>query len=72
MRPHPSRLARSDAWVALGAGGFALVLYLRTLAPGLLPDDSGELQVLSCLLGHTHPTGYPVYLLVGKIFTCVP
>jgi hypothetical protein len=53
-------------------GGLSLALYVRTLAPGLLPGDSGELQTLSVLLGNTHPTGYPVYLLVGKLFTWLP
>lgn len=52
------------------AGGF--VLYLRTLTPGLLPGDSGEFQTLAYLLGHTHPTGYPVYLVLAKMATFLP
>ncbi len=58
-----------DGLLAVATGSLSLILYLRTLAPGLLPGDSGELQTLSCLLGNTHPTGYPVYLLIGKVFT---
>jgi hypothetical protein len=56
----------------VGVGGLSLALYARTLAPGLLPGDSGELQTLSALLGNTHPTGYPIYLLIGKLFTWLP
>jgi hypothetical protein len=65
-------LKRTDAGLAVAVGGLSLALYVRTLAPGLLPGDSGELQTLSALLGNTHPTGYPVYLLVGKLFTWLP
>ncbi len=50
----------------------ALGLYLRTLAAGLLPGDSGEFQTLASLLGHTHPTGYPIYLILAKPFTWLP
>src|SRR6185436_13243277 len=34
--------------------------------------DSGEFQTLVYLLGDTHPTGYPVYLLLAKPFTWLP
>jgi len=52
--------------------GLGLALYVRTLARGLLPGDSGEFQVLASLLGHTHPTGYPVYLLLAHPLTWLP
>ena len=39
-----------------------------TLAPGLLYGDSAEFQTLAYTLGMTHPTGYPIYLLVAKAF----
>lgn len=66
------RLTRADAWLASLAGGVALLLYARTLAPGLLPYDSGEMQVLTYLLGNTHPTGYQVYLLLANLFARLP
>jgi len=50
----------------------SLSLYLRTLTPGLLHGDSGEFQTLAYLLGHTHPTGYPVYLVLAKLATLLP
>jgi hypothetical protein len=65
-------LSRSDGWLALAAGIMSLLLYLHTLAPGLLPGDSGEFQALSVLLGNTHPTGYAVYLLLARPFTWLP
>lgn len=50
----------------LFAGTFGL--YLRTLAPGLLGGDSGEFQVAAWHLGLAHPTGYPLYLMVGSLW----
>ncbi len=49
-----------------------LLLYGKTLAPGLLTGDSAEFQVLSQQLGLAHAMGYPIYLLAGKLFTFLP
>jgi 4-amino-4-deoxy-L-arabinose transferase-like glycosyltransferase len=65
-------LALLDIVLAGVVGVGAFVLYLRTLAPGLLSGDSGEFQVLARLLGTTHNTGYPVYLLLAHPFTWLP
>ena len=54
----------------LGLSSFAL--YVRTLAQSLLFDDSAEFQVLASTLGVAHPTGYPVYLLIGRLFSLLP
>ena len=50
----------------------ALALYVGTLAPSVLPGDSGEFQFVAPMLGIPHPTGYPLYLLLGKLFSLVP
>ncbi|NLG51226.1 MAG: DUF2723 domain-containing protein, partial [Chloroflexi bacterium] len=50
----------------------ALGLYLSTLAPGVLPADSGEFQLVSGVLGIAHPPGYALYTLLGKLFTLLP
>ncbi len=65
-------LARPDAVLAPLLGLASLGLYLRTLAPGLLYGDSGEFQTLVYSLGMSHPTGYPVYILLGRLFTLLP
>lgn len=44
------------------------MLYLRTLAPGLLSGDSGEFQFAAWLGGLAHPTGYPLYLMLGWVW----
>jgi hypothetical protein len=51
----------------LGLGGFAL--YLATLAPTVLFADGGEFQFVPYILGIAHPTGYPLYLLLGWVWS---
>ena len=52
----------------------ALALYGRTLAPSVATifDDSLEFQLVCPTLGIAHPTGYPLYTLLGKFFTLIP
>lgn len=64
-----------DRWDVFLSGllaGGSLLLYGRTLVPGLLPGDGGEFQTLAVLWGHSHPTGYPVYLTLAHLFTLLP
>jgi len=61
-----------DWALAFLAGGMALLIYVRTLTPGLLAGDGGEFQALAYLWGHSHPTGYPVYLTLARLFTFLP
>jgi hypothetical protein len=55
-----------------------LVLYLKTLAPTVLylqdPKllDAVMLQMQVSVLGITHPTGYPTYLMLTHLFTYLP
>jgi len=45
-------------------------VYLFTLHPGLSPyRDSGDLAVGAATLGITHPPGYPLYVITGKVFS---
>ncbi len=47
-------------------------LYLRTLLPSVGQADTFEFQVVVPLLRVAHPTGYPLYVLLGKLFTLLP
>ena len=69
MKPTLQLVTRQDVAVALGVFLAALLLFARTTAPGLLLGDSAELQTQAYTLGHTHPTGYPVYVLAARLFT---
>lgn len=46
----------------------AMLIYLRTMSPGLEFMDTGEFQTVTYVLGIAHPTGYPLYTIVGKLF----
>ena len=50
----------------------ALLVYLRTLSPAVSIIDSGELAAVASTLGIAHPTGYPLFTLLGRIFTMLP
>jgi Protein of unknown function (DUF2723) len=71
------------ALAGVGVTVFVLVIYLRTLAPTILPYDSPDLLDVAmlqmqvcvlqvCVLGMTHPTGYPSYLMLSHLFTYLP
>lgn len=51
---------------------FALALYVSTLAPGPLGGDPGEFQTAAGVWGLTHPTGYPLYGLLIKVWALLP
>ncbi|MGH2574253.1 MAG: protein O-mannosyl-transferase family, partial [Ignavibacteria bacterium] len=53
---------------------FAIVLYVYTLtlAPTVYFIDSGELSAVASTLGIAHPTGYPLFTLIGYLFTKLP
>ncbi len=60
-------------WMPPAVLGLAtLGLYLRTLLPGVGQADTFEFQVVVPLLRVAHPTGYPLYVLLGKLFTLLP
>lgn len=59
------------AW-SLAAFLIPLGVYLVTLCPTVYVGDSGEMVTLAHLLGIAQPTGFPLYCLLGKIFSLVP
>ncbi len=48
------------------------IIYQCTLAPSVVEIDSGELATVQALLGIAHPTGYPLFTLVGHLFYLLP
>lgn len=59
-----------SAAAAVGVGTF--VVYLTTLAPTVATNDAGRFQIAAPVLGTGHPTGYPTFILLGKLFTYLP
>ena len=50
-----------------------LALYLAKLPPVLAPwRDTGEMTMAAATLGVAHPTGYPLYVLLGRLASMVP
>jgi len=66
--PLPSRLA-----VLVGIVAFAV--YLLTLSPGVSwehhSEDSGDLIASAWVLGIPHPTGYPLFTMLGWVWSHV-
>ncbi|MFP4458327.1 MAG: protein O-mannosyl-transferase family [Candidatus Zixiibacteriota bacterium] len=49
----------------------ALAVYIITLSPSVSLIDSGELALVAQNLGIAHPTGYPLYTLISRIFVSI-
>lgn len=56
-------------WFLISSIVFVFLIYLITLAPGVVQIDSGELAAVASIPGIAHPTGYPLFTLIGYIFT---
>ncbi len=65
---------RRQQMLALPVFGVVLSLYVLTLSPTVVTlfDDSLEFQLVTYQLGIAHPTGYPLYTLLGWLFTRLP
>lgn len=62
-------LARQRLWTALAVGAAAFLLYLFCMSSTVTySGDCGELIAASYRLGIAHPSGYPLYCLLGRLF----
>lgn len=48
------------------------LVYYSTMAPSVLQIDTGELASAQALLGIAHPTGYPLFTMLGYVFSLIP
>lgn len=58
------------------SGGILVLLiafgvYLHTLTPSIGLHDAGDMVTAAYVLGIPHPTGYPLYCLLGKIWITI-
>jgi hypothetical protein len=67
----PPLITRADWW-ALSTFFVPFLLYLLTLAPTIYNLDSAELTTAVATNGIIRATGYPLYLLLGKLFAWLP
>ena len=67
------RFALGAAWVAALS---ALWVYARTLSPTVAwvnqGEDSGDLLAAAATLGIPHPTGYPLFTILGRVVSLLP
>lgn len=78
LSPNPGRPSgwpgKDGRYCAAALAALSLALYLLTLAPTVATvfDDSLEFQVVLPSLGIAHPTGYPLYTILGWLFSHLP
>ncbi len=58
-----------DGWIALAIGALTFGVYASGACRTIYVGDSGELVAAVHVLGVPHPTGYPLYVLLGKLWT---
>ncbi|NLG26508.1 MAG: DUF2723 domain-containing protein [Chloroflexi bacterium] len=73
----PTTRARLGRWLPPALVGLAaLALYVATAAPGLTwahdGADGGDLITAALTGGVPHPSGYPTYCLLGRLFAVLP
>jgi hypothetical protein len=51
---------------------FTYIIYITTTAPDLTFTDSGELATVCSTLGIAHSTGYPLFTILGHLWTYLP
>ncbi len=66
------RVLSSPTAVAALVGLVSLIVYLQTMVPGIGFIDSGELATVAHTLGIAHPTGYPLFTLLGSLASHLP
>lgn len=49
-----------------------LIIYLPRLSPTVFGADSGDFLAAILSKGVAHPPGYPLYLLLGRLFNTIP
>jgi len=71
--PPPAVVSTPTRWLCT-AGVFLLLfaIYVLTLIPTVVDQDSGELVSVAHVLGIAHPTGYPLWALLARGFDWLP
>ena len=71
-----SSAAGGECWsdnvtLVFGVFAFCFILYAVTAYPDQAPGDSGELVAAAYQLGLGHPPGYPLFCLIGKLWSMI-
>ncbi len=68
----PYRIKSFDVIVAFILFVLTSIAYIKNLTPSVTAGDSGELTTAVYNMGASHPPGYPLYGIIGKLFTFIP
>lgn len=64
--------ARKD-WLAAGiVSAFSAALYISTAARDIIVGDTPEFVTVAVTLGVAHPPGYPLFTMLGHLFSWLP
>jgi hypothetical protein len=66
------RILTRPIYLASVVAVFAFIVYLQTMAPSVGFIDDGELATVCYTLGIAHPTGYPLFTLIGWLMAHLP
>lgn len=69
---HKLKLHEHPNAIGAGIALFVWVIYLTTMNPTVSFIDCGELAAVCSMLGVAHPTGYPLFTLLGRLFVMLP
>lgn len=58
--------------IAIILSSISFCLYFTTMSRSVGFTDSGELAAVVCTLGIAHPTGYPLFTLLGRFWMMLP
>lgn len=59
-------------WISAAIFAISFIVYLTTLDPGLAFTDAGELAAACSTYGIAHPTGYPLFVNLGYLWSKLP
>jgi hypothetical protein len=63
------QLNKREYIIGIGLSVFVFIVYLTTMCRSIDVIDAGELSTVAYTLGIAHPTGYPLFSLVGWLFS---
>eukprot|EP00026_Physarum_polycephalum_P000701 Phypoly_transcript_00702.p1 GENE.Phypoly_transcript_00702~~Phypoly_transcript_00702.p1 ORF type:complete len:724 (+),score=95.06 Phypoly_transcript_00702:2004-4175(+) len=61
-----------DTWMILACAAIVASVYISTMFPTVPGGDSPELIIAAYQMGVAHPPGYPLFTIVGHLFTYLP
>lgn len=65
-------LVKQKALIPLAIFIFTISVYIHNLSGSVYGGDSGDLLTAALTKGIPHPSGYPLYTMIGILFTSLP